>query len=403
MPAFNLEHEQRRLSEPGITFSAKVKSAKDNLRTLVAERTYAPSFFELTATAQEVTSVGYEHRGDLDNSYAKSVEEAPTEVIVKRYDLENQGYREVRKQFFELPLNSTIMLFSPPPDEQIPDYPGHSFAYFYHILPGESQDERTIKALAWVNGFSKADQAEILNKFGTGEKVLPTEESILTSPVSVSADNGTQSFRTIWESLRGYFKDKGYSGFICPSSAVMQEYLLYGEAVMKNQHFELDVMIESLAQRLAAGATRDEIADDFDTMLGTADKDLLYKDWGYQESLHMNIPRHTEHTELDRNQAFIIFQQNRHLGKDVRQVMTFCGMSGGMKISNPFETTQPNQDAVVNSWTFTVKNDSEQTSQEQTKLCCTCPFCEKEVEAQIGGGRIKCPECKKSAPYSKAA
>ena len=397
MAAFNLEHEQRRLSEPGITYSAKVKSTKDSLRTLVAERTYAPSFFELTAAEQEVTSVGYKHRGDLDHSYAKSVEEAPTERIAKRYGLENRGYGKVKEQFFELPLHSTIMLFSPPPDEAIPGYPGHSFAYFYHILPGESQDERTIKALAWVNGFSKEDQAEILNSYGAGERVLPTEESILTSPISLSLDNGTQSFQRIWESLRGYFKDKGYSGFICPSSAVMQEYLLHGEAVMKNQHFELDVMMDSLARRLASGATRDEVADDFDTMLGTGDKALLHKDWGHQPNIHMNIPRHADSDSL---QAAIIFQQNRHLGQDVRQVMTFCGMSGGMKMSNTFGITQPNNETQINSWTFTVKNESEQTSQEQTKLCCTCPFCKKQVEAEIGGGRIKCPECKKSAPYS---
>ena len=38
---------------------------------------------------------------------------------------------------------------------------------------------------------------------------------------------------------------------------------------------------------------------------------------------------------------------------------------------------------------------------EQTKLCCTCPFCNKQVEAEIGGGTISCPNCKKSAPYSK--
>ena len=207
----------------------------------------------------------------------------------------------------------------------------------------------------------------------------------------------------LWNSLRDYFKQKRYTHFSIPPAFLMEQYLLHGSELMRNQYLDLDIMIESLAQRLAKGASRDEIADDFDTMLGTGDKVLLHKDWGRQESLHMNIPRHTEHTELDSLQAAVIFQQNRYLGQDVRQVMTFCGISGGMKTSNPFETNQPDQDAVVNSWTFTVKNESEQSLQEQTKLCCTCPFCEKQVEAEIGGGRIKCPECKKSAPYSKAA
>src|SRR3989344_1417925 len=42
-----------------------------------------------------------------------------------------------------------------------------------------------------------------------------------------------------------------------------------------------------------------------------------------------------------------------------------------------------------------------QKKTEQTTLCCKCPFCQRPVEAAIGGGRISCPECGKSAPYSK--
>lgn len=33
-------------------------------------------------------------------------------------------------------------------------------------------------------------------------------------------------------------------------------------------------------------------------------------------------------------------------------------------------------------------------------LHCTCPFCNKEVDAQIKNGHIRCPECKEKAPYS---
>lgn len=35
-------------------------------------------------------------------------------------------------------------------------------------------------------------------------------------------------------------------------------------------------------------------------------------------------------------------------------------------------------------------------------LCCTCPFCNKEVEAVISGGRITCPKCNESAPWNKS-
>lgn len=401
MPAFNLEHEQRRLAEPGILHSTKVPSARDSLRTLVFERTHTPSFFALTAREDEVTSVGYEHRGDLNSTFVRSEEQAQTARIEARYALENKGYRKAREQFFKLPLHSTIMLISPPPNEPIPGYPGHTPIYFYHILPGQTEDEREIKALSWDTRFSKNDQAQILNGFNPDTQVLPTEESILTSPVSVSGGEGTQSFYTLWEALREYFRKKGYTHFTAPPAVVMEQYLLHGERLMRNQHSELDVMIENLAQRLADGATRNEIADDFDTMLGRGDKDLLHKDWGHQPTIHMNIPRHID---LDRPQAFVLFQQNKHLGENVRQVMTFCGMSGGMKASSPFGTIQPNQEAPVNTWSFTEKKGiaeakENDTIQEQTKLCCTCPFCSREVEAVIGGGKITCPDCEASVPY----
>ena len=84
MPAFNLEYEQTRLQEPGLTRDASIQSAKDSLRTLVAERTNAPSFFGFTARPSLVTSVGYEHRGDLSKSFGKSIEEAGGPISTAR-------------------------------------------------------------------------------------------------------------------------------------------------------------------------------------------------------------------------------------------------------------------------------------------------------------------------------
>lgn len=37
---------------------------------------------------------------------------------------------------------------------------------------------------------------------------------------------------------------------------------------------------------------------------------------------------------------------------------------------------------------------------EGKTLDCTCPFCKKKVAAIIASGKIKCPSCQKSAPYS---
>lgn len=40
-------------------------------------------------------------------------------------------------------------------------------------------------------------------------------------------------------------------------------------------------------------------------------------------------------------------------------------------------------------------------SGEKRILCCTCPFCEQQVEAIIEDGKITCPKCKKSAPWKE--
>lgn len=66
------------------------------------------------------------------------------------------------------------------------------------------------------------------------------------------------------------------------------------------------------------------------------------------------------------------------------------GVSGGINLGGPEAVNNP----------FSVSQFG-QKKEAQTKLCCKCPFCEEQVEAEIGGGRIRCPNCKESAPYSK--
>lgn len=76
----------------------------------------------------------------------------------------------------------------------------------------------------------------------------------------------------------------------------------------------------------------------------------------------------------------------------VRKAMIGCGFSGGLSGGSGIETM---------SSPFSVADkDPNKTTQEKTILCCTCPFCKQEVEAVIGGGRITCPNCEKSASWS---
>lgn len=393
MPAFNLDDERRRIQEPGLSLVAKRDSARDSLRTYLSERTGAPSFFELYAEPEQVTFTGYEQRGDLDNSYKKSVESATVDVVAERYRLENAGYGEVKKRFFDVPLHSTIMLASPSPDEPIPGYPGHNMMYFYHVTPSEDGDtkKRTIKSLAWVNNFTKDEQAQVLNMLGPQEPVVPSEESILLSPVTTYAGKpDTDSFRMLWEQIgEVYEKAEQKKKFKYPSFHVMERYLLHGKDVWENKHQELSRMTKNIAQRLIDGESDEELAKDWDIMLNLADKELLHED------ITTQLPREplplTGDGDEDDDE---IFGRYSHLSYRPRATNTSCGVSAGLGDYTPETRT-----AGIITGTFTVTGEG--SGGEKKLKCKKCPLCEApDIVATIADGRITCPKCNKSAPYA---
>ncbi len=409
MPAFNLEHDQRRLMEAGLSDEAKVQSTYDNVRTLINERTGMPSHFDMLVGRNQVTSIGYEQRGDISNSFEKSVQEATKNQIAVRYAMENLGFEEVKKNFFTLPLHSTILMFSPPPDKPIPGYPGHSMAYFYHIQPGENKDERNIRAVAWINNFSKEEQADLLNDIRGEEevKVQPYEGSILTSPASVMRgfSNDTESFRTIWGKIGQKFLEKEHRNFVLPPTGLMETILLRGDKFMKEKFPELDSVMMDLAERVSRGETQSEIAEQFNIMLNMADQQLLYKDLGKFEEVTMK-PVQVKEVRAEESPpppVATILQRNRHLRTNVRTVDTTCDVSGGMAVGEEGEASE----AGVTSWSFKAKKegsgvDAASIIIETKTLECTCPFCNEKVNAKIGGGKITCTneDCGKSAPYN---
>lgn len=70
--------------------------------------------------------------------------------------------------------------------------------------------------------------------------------------------------------------------------------------------------------------------------------------------------------------------------QEVRTVKTPCGESGGYDV-----------DRTPGVKPFSVA----EFGKSERVLCCTCPFCKKEVEATIADGRIACPNCKKTASW----
>lgn len=79
-------------------------------------------------------------------------------------------------------------------------------------------------------------------------------------------------------------------------------------------------------------------------------------------------------------------------GATLHEVQQLIGCNGGGSTSKSQIFTR--------SLSPRAAGNSELPESEET-LCCTCPFCNTEVEAVIAKGRIYCPHCKESAPYSR--
>jgi len=87
-----------------------------------------------------------------------------------------------------------------------------------------------------------------------------------------------------------------------------------------------------------------------------------------------------------------IEKKMRFLGmQPVREAGGPCpGKSGGFDLGGQLGFT---------SSPFSVSEFGNIKSSDKQTLCCTCPFCKEQVEAVIGGGKIKCPNCKKEAAW----
>ncbi len=437
-PAFSTEHELSRIDEMkaiGRTREEILPTVKSNLSAYLYERQGALSPFSLTAEPAKVSQSGYEHRGDgdLSASYSKSVEEAGADVIKRRYEVENAGWEMAKRKFFQLPVGSTVFLSSCTPDKSIPGYAGHNNAYLYHILPHESgdQDKRTIKAITWVNYFTKEEQINVLKSIDPFAHVEESEESILLSPVAAYPfGDSIASFRLIWEKLREeYQKKKREPGFRMPSSDFVEGLLMHGKEVWERKYPTLAAMSNNSSSRLVDGRIDDQFKLDWDIMLNHADELFngqsasgptlkIHEDVSHKipskEIVQINLKRDYAGSPSKKTDNMFIFNQFRHLSYQPKPKATACGLSSGMGFYGITNS------ATVTTGTFIVQatpgfssgninmainampaSATSTLNGERTLKCEKCPICDaKDIVAKISGGKIICPVNGCTADYA---
>lgn len=362
MAAFHLENEQQRLREPGVTNG--LGSMQGQLASLLAERTDSLNGFTLFASlnAQAVTAPGFEHRGDLaEGSYSRSVDTAESEAVARRFALENTGYKKAQALFFDVPLHSTIVLFSPPPAVEIKGYAGESMVYFYHLLPGESEDKRVVKSLALKTRFSPEEQARFLGEF-FGSEVEPSEAGILLSPLAeIALTEDTKSFRRVWQALGDLYEERTRD-FLWPPVTVAEDFLLNGQSASARRFPNTAAIINEVAGMIVRGEAGPELERAWRVMLNIADAEMA----GLHQDLTANIPA------KDRGVLFAQFDFAP------RVVATSCGNSGGLGSSSLIrsEATLTTQTSEVS------RTDSEPFE---------CPNCHAKTYGPVGN---QCPHCK---------
>lgn len=395
--SYNIQYEHNRLAEEGFIEASRRISLVENLRAEIAERVQMVNPFELHLNASQVTAKGYEHRGDISSTFKKSedvAEEQGRDPVAKRFALENEGYEAAKKEFATRPLFSTVALFSPAPRVPIEGYPGYNLMYFYHILPGEKPDTRTIKALALINRFDKREQAEILENIERGKPVSPTEEDILLSPRGIDSSSvipDTTSFRTIWKEVENVYKRKERD-FKIPSVDVAESYLLFGEMAWKHRHAKIQTMMESIAQSIEYGISEndEDLQERWRILLNLADRELLHADF----SEHMPVVN-VRLQRVENADARVLFDAYAHLNGDVRQTTTSCGASGGIGkksiFVNPLQTLIQQAQISTASFEIHISNPLENVIEEDEEFDgFECPRCPYKTTKPVGES---CPGC----------
>ena len=396
MEAFNHAYEQERIRAYRKYFletSSRVETSVANqVWALVAERTETLNPFDLNLNTkkQVATAVGFEHQGDLLNTYQNSLEKAEVnQDIAARFQLENKGFEEVKKRLLGLPLYSTVLLFSPPPKLEMKKYGygGKSMAYFYYILPGEKKEERLVKALTWENDFSEADFAEILNTLFREDLISADEVSILTSPVGIYGNQKRKnsSLEEVWQAIEKVYAKKERN-FILSPLALIEKYLFGGEEMRGQENAELAILIDEFAKQYISGMTP-SLEKKWRIILNLADNKLLHQDITAGNEI---LPAVKVPTGLEGN----IFRWYEQFDKPTRTVFGSCGSSGGEKDTISENPLEQFTNSLFRTQTFKIS-----TEKSERTFHCTCRACGEEVEAKIADGEIHCPKCHATAPY----
>lgn len=284
----------------------------------------------------------------IKNTYKKAIQKREEEGLdASREAAEQEGFEALEKALAVSP-DGTMAVWVSPPGEKKDGYGDYSFTFIAQAV--DKIDGRKIRMIPYRNEFSEKEHNNYLSRL-TGQEVAHEKDTdFLSSPHLVRAD-GLYTPEDVLEFIgeQEKFEASWREEFYQKAMPIIRWYItLVKENASDERLNEALHALENFA--IAFRDNRDVALSDklssnnYDTYLGSAQ--------GFVEAWGKTPP------PLARGS---------------------CGATGD-KTPTPMEM-------------------QEEFGKKERILCCTCPFCKKEVEAKIAKGRIECPECRKSAKW----
>jgi len=295
--------------------------------------------------------------GPIRDIYRRAISVREKEGLsVKREVAECLGFEKLEKDLLEAPIG-TMAVWVSPPGESKDGYGGYSFTFLSQVE--ENEGERRVRMIPYRNEKTLNEHNDYLTQI-TGDEVSFTKDTeYLSTPFIVSPSERIKSpedmLRVIGETED--INNEWSTELIEEEWPILQGYLYL---VKNNASDEALIKARNALENYA----------------------IAFKA-GKRNTFEVPL------NESFRTTAMWAIEKWGAVAPPVAKGS--CGIGGGNESS--LLTPMDYQNKLG-------KNSNEFSSTRDRVLCCTCPFCKREVEAKISGGRIKCPECLKSAEWS---
>lgn len=310
--------------------------------------------------------------GPIAESYDRAIHENKVSGrSARREEAECEGFHYLEKELLEAPLGTCYLWISPPGTKE-EGYGDYSFTYMGRVE--ETANGRRISVTSLRNTLTLEEHTLIINRFLPEEKKLanPQDIDFLSTPAIIYPEGNCDIYDLL---LKMDVILKTQKGKKTEFAKAYQERKNWEKELVK----KLSPVINDYYSLLEKGVTQEELQQVFWAM------ENYTREWINKRPVTIINERPVSPVELREH----FYAQYNY--KPPALEGGNCPPDPSSLSSNPFSSAiLPFQQHKLEN---TVSSEGKKT------LKCTCPNCNKKVEAVIESGKIHCPKCGASAEY----